>query len=43
MGVGMKYSRHRELKDYISRGVVLLTLGQYFNLIRDTLPNLIGW
>ena len=43
MGVGMKYSRHRELKDYIARGVVLLTLGQYFNLIRDTLPNLIGW
>ena len=43
MGVGMKYSRHRELKDYISRGVILLTLAQYLYLIRDTLPNLIAW
>ena len=43
MGVGMKYSRHQELKDYISRGIVLLTLGQCFYLIRDTFPNLICW
>ena len=43
MGVGMKYSRHHELKDYISRGVVLLTLAQFFYLIRETFPNLIAW
>ena len=43
MGVGMKYSRHHEIKDYFSRGVLLLTLALYLNLIRDTFPNLIGW
>ena len=43
MGIGMKYSRHHEIKDYICRGFLLLTLGQFLYLIRDTLPNLIGW
>ena len=43
MGVGMKYSRHHELKDYVSRGVVLLTMGQYLYLLRDAFPNLIAW
>jgi hypothetical protein len=43
MGVGMKYSRHQELSYYWSRGVTLLTLAQYFNLLRDTLPNLVAW
>ena len=43
MGVGMKYSRHREPKYYISRGFVLLTLSQFLNLIRDSLPNVIAW
>ncbi len=43
MGIGMKYSRHHEPKNYISRGVVLLTMGQYVNLIRNALPNIIAW
>ena len=43
MGIGMKYSRHHEPKNYILRGIILLTLSQYLNLIRNTLPNLIAW
>ena len=43
MGMSMKYSRHHEPKYYFSRGIVLLTLSQYLNLIRDSLPNLIAW
>ena len=43
MGIGMKYSRHHEPKSYFSRGIVLLTVSQFFNLIRDSLPNLIEW
>mgnify|MGYP006916108595 CR=1 FL=1 len=43
MGTGVKYSRHHEIKYYIARGFVLLTLAQYFNLVRDCLPNLIAW
>ena len=43
MGIGMKYSRHHEPKNYIFRGIILLTLGQHFYLIRDSLPNLIAW
>ena len=43
MGIGMKYSRHHEPKNYFSRGIILLTQGQYLNLIRDSIPNLISW
>ena len=43
MGIGMKYSRHQEVKDYVSRGIILLTMGQCVNLVRDGLPNLIAW
>ena len=43
MGMGMKYSRHHDPKNYISRGIVLLTIGQYVILIRNALPNLIAW
>ena len=43
MGFGMKYSRHHEIKYYFFRGIILLTLAQYLNLLRDTLPNLIAW
>ena len=43
MGVGMKYSRHHDIKSYAIRGITLLTLAQYFNLLRDCLPNLIAW
>ena len=43
MGIGMKYTRHQELKYYVARGISLLTLAQLFNFVRDTLPNLIAW
>ena len=43
MGIGMKYSRHPDPKYCIFRGIILLTLGQQFYLIRDTLPNFIAW
>ena len=43
MGFGMKYSRHHEIKYYVFRGITLLTLAQYLNLLRDALPNLIAW
>ena len=43
MGIGMKYSRHHEPKHYFARAIVLLTMGQYLNIIRDSLPNLIAW
>ena len=43
MGIGMKYSKHHDLKNYVSRAFILLTLGQYVNLIRNALPNFIAW
>ena len=43
MGIGMKYSKHQEIKYYITRGISLLTLAQLFNFFRDALPNLIAW
>jgi hypothetical protein len=43
MGMGMKYSRHQGIKYDITRGISLLTLAQFFNFLRDTLPNLIAW
>ena len=43
MGIGMKYSRHNEINNYISRGNLLLTEGQFLYLLRNALPNLIAW
>ena len=43
MGLGIKYSRHNDLKHYVSRGITLLTLAQFFNILRDALPNLFAW
>ena len=43
MGVGMKYTRHHEPKDYIERAIILLTQGQLFYIVRDGLPNLIAY
>ena len=43
MGIGMKYSKHHDLKNYVSRAFILLTMGQYVNLIRNALPNFIAW
>jgi len=43
MGIGMKYSRHHEIKYYITRGISLLTMAQVLYLLRETIPNLIAW
>ena len=43
MGIAMKYSRRHEIKNYVTRGIILLTLGLYVNLIRNALPNLVVW
>ena len=43
MGMGMRYSRHHEPKDYIARGFILLTQSQLVNLIRDAFPNIIAY
>ena len=43
MGIAMNYSRHKELKDFVFRGIALLTMGQSVNLIRNGLPNLLAW
>ena len=43
MGIGMKYSRHHEPKNFFSRGFALLTLGHWLNILRDGLPNLFAW
>ena len=43
MGIGMKYSRHQEMSNYISRGINLITKGQVANLLRYALPNIIAW
>ena len=43
MGIGTRYSRKQEPRDYLIRGFELLTVGQALNLVRDALPNLIAW
>ena len=43
MGIGMKYSRHQEMSNYISRGINLIIKGQVANLLRYALPNVIAW
>lgn len=43
MGMGMRFSRHQEPGDYALRGFELLTVGQFLNLLRNTLPNLIAY
>ena len=43
MGANMRYSRHHEPHNYFARSFVLLTMGQYLNLIRNCLPNVIAW
>ena len=43
MGIGMQYSRYHAPKNYIARGIGLLTMGQLLNLLRDCLPNLLAY
>lgn len=43
MGVGMRYSRKQSARDYVYRGIEILTVGQLLNLLRNALPDLIFW
>ncbi len=43
MGIGMRYSRKQDAKSYVLRGFEILTVGQFLNLLRNALPNLIAW
>lgn len=43
MGIGMRYSRRQDAKNYVLRGFELLTVGQLLNLLRNALPSLIAW
>ena len=43
MGIGLRYSRNQSVKGYLLRGFALLTVGQFLNLLRNALPNLIAY
>ena len=43
MGLGSKYSRHTSPRDYLVRGLEILTTGQLLNLLRDAIPNLLAY
>ena len=43
MGVGMCYMRKQTPSSYLIRGFGLLTIGQFLNILRNCLPNLIGY
>ena len=42
MGIGMCYMRRQTPSSYLIRGFGLLTIGQFLNILRNCLPNLIG-
>ena len=43
MGIGMCYMRRQSPSTYAMRGFGLLTIGQFLNILRNALPNLIAW
>ena len=43
MGIGMCYMRRQTPSSYLIRGFGLLTIGQFLNIVRNALPNLIAW
>lgn len=43
MGIGMCYMRRQTSSSYLIRGFGLLTIGQFLNILRNCLPNLIGY
>ena len=43
MGIGMCYMRRQTPSSYLIRGFGLLTIGQFLNILRNCLPNLIGY
>ena len=43
MGIGMCYMHRQSPASYLVRGFGLLTIGQFLNILRNALPNLIAW
>ncbi len=43
MGIGMRYMHRQSPSSYLVRGFGLLTIGQFLNILRNALPNLIAW
>lgn len=43
MGIGVKYSRHQEIKDFFQRGFEILTVGQLLYLIDYGIPGILGF
>ncbi|MBO6113265.1 MAG: hypothetical protein J6P45_09495 [Lachnospiraceae bacterium] len=43
MGIGVRYSRHQEVREHIKRGFELLTVGQLLYLIDYGIPGVIGF
>ena len=43
MGIGMCYMRNQSPANYVKRGFALLTIGQFLNIVRNCVPNLIAW
>ena len=43
MGIGMCYMRKQSPSSYLTRGFGLLTIGQFLNILRNCIPNLIAY
>ena len=43
MGIGMRYTHRQSPSSYLIRGFGLLTIGQFLNILRNAIPNLIAW
>lgn len=43
MGMGMRFGRAQSPRSYLQRGFELLTVSQFLNILRDSLPTLIGY
>ncbi len=43
MGIGMCYMRKQTPASYLMRGIGLLTIGQFLNILRNSIPNLIAY
>ncbi len=43
MGIGMCYTRDQSPRGYFIRGFALLTIGQFLNIVRNAIPNLIAY
>ena len=43
MGISMRFSRHQDSKNLVTRGIALLTVSQLKNLLIDCIPGLIAY